>query len=84
MACQLRPAFAALRDLIPQTVGECLTPEAIIAETGDVIQPTTGGTMIWRKADDRAAFTDGATTWIIGPNGLESRSNGERFPWETP
>ena len=28
------------------------------------------------------AFTDGATTWVNGPNGLQSRPNGVRFSWE--
>ena len=41
-----------------------------------------GGLLVWRKADNFTAFTDGGTTWVNGPNGLQSRPNGERFSWE--
>jgi hypothetical protein len=39
--------------------------------------------MVWRKADNWTAFTDGSTTWISGPNGVQERGNDQRFPWET-
>lgn len=29
-----------------------------------------------------APFTDGSTTWINGPYGLQARPNDARFPWE--
>lgn len=38
--------------------------------------------MVWRKADNWTAFTDGHRTWINGPNGLQQRLNIERFAWE--
>lgn len=38
--------------------------------------------MVWRKQDNRTAFTDGYRTWINGPNGLQQRLNTERFAWE--
>ncbi|HEX2924426.1 MAG TPA: hypothetical protein VHS28_10430 [Chloroflexota bacterium] len=49
---------------------------------GDALQRTSSGLLVWRKADNWTAFTDGATTWIYGPNGVESRPNDERFSWE--
>ncbi len=74
--------FKILRDLIGHdVVGECLENERYNA-TGDSVQQTTGGLLVWRKADNWTAFTDGYRTWLNGPNGLEQRLNTERFPWE--
>jgi hypothetical protein len=39
--------------------------------------------MVWRKADNWTAFTDGYRTWLNGPLGLQSRLNTECFSWET-
>ena len=80
--CQFVLGFNTLRDLIGHDiVGECLEYEHY-NEIGDSVQQTTGGLMVWRKADNWTAFTDGYRTWINGPNGLEQRLNTERFPWE--
>ena len=79
--CEFRFGFKALRDLIPEVVGECLENEHYNA-IGDSVQQTTGGLLVWRKADNWTAFTDGYRTWINGPNGLEQRLNAERFEWE--
>jgi hypothetical protein len=79
--CSFTLGFAALHDLIPTIVGDCVT-DAGYALNGDALQETTGGLLAWRKADNWTAFTDGATTWINGPCGLQSRPNDERFPWE--
>lgn len=73
--------FAALAEMIPDVVGTPKEDEHWEAN-GDSQQVTTGGLLVWRKADNWTAFTDGHTTWINGPNGLESRLNSERFPWE--
>src|SRR5439155_3666053 len=52
-------------------------------ENGNSEQRTSGGLLVWRKADNWTAFTDGTTTWINGPAGLASRPNGgPLFPWE--
>ena len=80
--CQFVLGFATLRDLIGhETVGACLENEHY-NEIGDSLQQTTGGLLVWRKADNWTAFTDGYRTWIRGPNGLEQRLNAERLPWE--
>ncbi len=80
--CQFVLGFNTLRDLIGHDiVGECLENEHY-NEISDSVQQTTGGLMVWRKADNWTAFTDGYRTWINGPNGLEQRLNMERFPWE--
>ena len=80
--CQFVLGFATLRDLIGhEIIGECLEIEHYEAN-GDSVQQTTGGLLVWRKADNWTAFTDGYRTWINGPNGLEQRLNIEYLPWE--
>ena len=82
-SCRFVLGFAALRDLVgPQKVGNCLEDEHFNLENGNAEQRTAGGLLVWRKGDNFTAFTDGGTTWINGPNGLQSRPNGERFSWE--
>ncbi|MHB8992987.1 MAG: hypothetical protein ACYC66_15300 [Chloroflexota bacterium] len=80
---EFRLGFKALADQVPAAVGEPLEDEHGTTN-GDVIQRTTRGLMVWRKADRWTTFTNGATTWLLGPFGLQSRSNGELFPWEQP
>lgn len=80
--CQFVLGFKTLRDLIGHNiVGECLENEHL-TPNGDAVQRTTGGLLVWRKADNWTAFTDGARTWINGPYGLQQRLNWQRFPWE--
>ena len=80
--CQFVLGFKTLRDLVGhEIVGECLENEHY-NEIGDSVQQTTGGLLVWRKADNWTAFTDGYRSWINGPNGLEQRLNTERFEWE--
>ncbi|MDE2816814.1 MAG: hypothetical protein OXK81_08955 [Chloroflexota bacterium] len=80
--CEFVLGFKTIRDLIGhETVGECLENEHHGAN-GDALQKTTGGQLVWRKADNFTAFTDGYRSWISGPNGLVQRLNSERFPWE--
>jgi hypothetical protein len=81
--CEVLPAFAALRAAIgADVVGGCVGERAPY-DNGDIHQRTSGGELIWRTSDGRAAFTDGNDTWLIGPAGLVHRPNGERFFWET-
>src|SRR5207237_4465565 len=80
--CWFVDGFKVLHDQIPAIVGECITNEYHNPDNGDGLQQTTGGLLVWRKADNWTAFTNGATTWINGPCGLQSRPNNERFPWE--
>ena len=83
--CTFTLGFRALHDLIPGIVGECLENEWHKPDDGNTLQRTTGGLLVWRKADNWTAFTDGATTWINGPFGLQSRPNeGPLFAWESP
>ena len=80
--CQFVLGFKTLRDLIGhEIVGECLENEHYEAN-GDSLQQTTGGLMVWRKADNWTAFTDGYRSWVNGPIGLQQRLNTERFDWE--
>jgi hypothetical protein len=84
--CQFVLGFKALHDLIPSIVGPCVVDEHHNPQNGDGLQETTGtgpgGLLVWRKADNWTAYTDGNRTWINGPNGLQERLNTERFPWE--
>jgi hypothetical protein len=79
--CRFQLGFAALREQLP-AVGACLEDERHNPENGDTLQRTTGGLLVWRKADNWTAFTDGHRTWINGPVGLQTRLNAERFGWE--
>jgi hypothetical protein len=79
--CTFTFGFKDLHDLAPDIVGDCTSNETHAAN-GDALQTTTRGLLAWRKADNWTAFTDGVTTWINGPEGLQSRPNDERFPWE--
>lgn len=82
-SCRFVLGFAALRDLVgPSKVGNCLEDEHFNLENGNAEQRTSGGLLVWRKIDNFTAFTDGGTTWVNGPNGLQSRPNAERFSWE--
>lgn len=80
--CYFVLGFAALRALIPTTAGACVDDERHDPDTGDGLQHTTTGLMVWRKVDNYTAFTDGYHTWVDGRYGLETRLNGEYLPWE--
>lgn len=83
-SCEFKLGFKALRDHIPEVVGDCLEDEHFNADNGNVEQRTSRGLLVWRKADNWTAFTNGSTTWLNGPLGLQSRPNGEQFAWEAP
>jgi hypothetical protein len=81
--CSFNLGFKALHDLMPDIIGECLEDEYHNPDNGDGLQRTATGLLVWRKADNWTAFTDGTTTWLHGPCGLQSRSNqGPPYPWE--
>ncbi len=80
--CDFVLGFATLHSLIPSIVGNCLTDEIHNPTNGDGLQFTTRGLLVWRKADNFTAFTDGHQTWVNGPFGLQVRLNTARFPWE--
>lgn len=81
-SCQFVLGFAALHDLIPDVVGACVSDEQHNPDNGDALQETTNGLLVWRKADNWTAFTNGYQTWINGPLGLQQRLNEQRFWWE--
>lgn len=80
--CAFVFGFAAMHDRLPGQVGDCTEDERHDVTNGDGLQQTTGGLLVWRKADNITAFTDGRQTWLVGPRGLQRRLNTERFPWE--
>src|SRR3954454_5707076 len=82
-SCRFVLGFETLRNLVgAQKVGTCLEDEHFNLENGNAEQRTSGGLLVWRKVDNFTAFTDGGTSWVNGPNGLQSRPNSERFAWE--
>jgi hypothetical protein len=76
-SCRFVLGFAELRELLgPEAVGDCLEDQQT-TEGGDARQRTTRGVLIWRSAD-------GATTWVLGPFGVQMRAADARFDWEPP
>ncbi len=80
--CTFVLGFATLHDLIPDVVGTCLDNEFHDPQTGDTLQHTTNGLLVWRKSDNWTAFTDGFRSWVNGPLGLQQRLNSQRLWWE--
>ena len=81
--CRFVQGFATVRERIGAAkVGACLEDERVNPENGNTEQRTSGGLLVWRQVDSTTAFTDGNTTWVIGPDGLQTRPNSERFSWE--
>ena len=85
--CKFVLGFATLKTLIKLSegqdkVGACLENERFDPVRGEALQQTTGGLLVWHKADNWTAFTDGYRTWVNGPSGLQSRLNTEQFDWE--
>lgn len=91
-SCAFILGFQFLRDRIVEAegdiIGQCLENEWHNPENGDGLQRTSGrgdatGMFAWRKADNWTAYTDGYTTWLWGPCGLQQRLNeGPFFAWE--
>jgi len=80
--CSFVLGFAELRDMLgADIVGDCLEDQRQVPG-GDARQRTTIGELIWRAADGATLFTNGATTWVLGPFGLQMRASEQRFDWE--
>ncbi|MGH2366531.1 MAG: WD40/YVTN/BNR-like repeat-containing protein [Chloroflexota bacterium] len=82
-ACQYVLGFASLHAQLPGIVGPCVDNEHFNAANGDALQDTANGLLVWRKADNHTAFTNGSESWVNGAYGIETRANGQRFPWES-
>lgn len=80
--CSFVLGFKLLESQIPMVVGSCNENEQHNLANGDGLQTTTGGLLVWRKADNFTAFTDGYRAWVNGPFGIGQRLNTERFRWE--
>ena len=80
--CTFQLGFATLHEQIPAIVGDCTENVQYDGVTGDGLQTTTNGLLVWRKSDNFTAFTDGNQTWINGPFGLQTRLNAQRLFWE--
>jgi competence protein ComEC len=82
-APEFKLGFKTLADQVSSAVGQAVENEHWGAN-GDSLQQTTTGLMVWRKADNWTAFTNGSRTWVNGPLGVMERGNEERFSWESP
>lgn len=80
--CRFVLGFQTLHDRLAARVGDCRDNEHYLPAGNIAVQHTTGGLLVWRKADNGVAFTDGAQTWVLGPHGLQQRPNSRRFGWE--
>lgn len=85
--CEFVLGFASLKSLIdaaegPDVVGDCVENERFNPVLGEAHQQTTGGLMVWRKADNWTGFSGGQRTWIHGPEGLQTRLDSELLDWE--
>ncbi len=80
-ACRFVLGFQTLHSALASVAGDCVDDQAS-GGNGDALQHTTKGLLVWRKADNWTAFTDGFRTWVNGPNGIQQRLNTQRFPWE--
>ena len=76
--------FLELANILKQDIVGYPLEDEHHGENGDGLQKTTTGLMVWRKADNWTAFTDGYRTWVRGPNGIQQRLNTELFDWERP
>jgi hypothetical protein len=72
---------AIIAAVSPEIVGDCNGAPAT-ATNGDLWQTTTHGVLMRRAADGVSTFTGDTTTWLDGPEGIQSRPNAERLPWE--
>ncbi len=72
---QFQRGFKALADQIPTVVGVPVEEEHLDQASGNMIQRTTRGLMVWRKADNWTGFTDGSRTWFVVPDGVQARAN---------
>ncbi len=79
--CIYQLGFQTLQSMDPTDIGTCQENESHQAN-GDATQHTSGGLLVWRKADNWTAFTNGYWTWINGPTGLVKRLNTQRYKWE--
>ena len=85
--CEFVLGFAAIKSLITlsegrDAVGACRENERFDPTLGEATQRTAGGVLVWRKADNWTAFSDGRRTWINGPYGLQSRPDDGLLYWE--
>ena len=82
-ACTFGLQFREIQRIAPEIVGDCLEPARVVAVSGDVLQQTTEGLLVWRSEDGWTAFTTSTTTWVLGKSGLQERTNDTRFSWES-
>jgi hypothetical protein len=81
--CTISNGFATLDGMMVNQVGGCLTNPYQISN-GNTVQETVGGLLSFNPSDSMPKFTDGINTWVLGPDGLQERANGDHFAYEAP
>jgi len=81
--CTPSATFSSLRAQLGESVVGSGLECARYTEAGDQVQATTKGQFVWRRADNWSGFTNGSRTWVLVPTGVASRSNDQRFEWES-
>jgi hypothetical protein len=86
--CSISPGFGPLTGQIfldqgANIVGDCTQNPYSELTSSNILQPTTGGLLYLRSCDNTTAFTDGTSTWLLGPSALQTRLNTDSlFAWE--
>ncbi len=80
-APEFRFGFQTFAGLVPDVVGQPLENERHDL-IGNGFQQTTNGLLVWHKLDNVVDFTNGFLTFILAPQGLLQRDNGQRFQFE--
>ena len=81
-ACDFVLGFEALHGMASDVIGDCQDNEQHDPSDGITRQQTSSGVLLWDKATNWTAFTDGYRTWVNSPTGLQERLSIERFDWE--
>lgn len=82
--CTFKLGFSNLVEVLSSDlVGSCVRNEYFNTHNGNAEQLTSNGLLYWRKSDNTTAFTDGMTTWLASPYGIQVRLNTEpAYDWE--
>lgn len=69
-SCSISGHFLTIVQAMPETVGDCRGPESVDPDTGDLVQPTSGGWLVFHESDESITFTDGVRTWGLTSEGV--------------
>ncbi len=70
--CSISSHFLTIVQAMPETVGDCRGPESVDPDTGDLVQPMSGGWLVFQETDRSITFTDGVRTWGLTSEGVRT------------